>query len=163
MSLDAKRQRFQAAQNKKTIERASDCADRVLQKRNLISELLLVSEYNNTAHQIGMPVQIFRRRMHNDVEPRFNWSLNPWSCERVVTNRNQFPFARDLRDRVKIDQLEQRIARGLDPNHARVCFDCPLKIFRVGQIDIGEIKIGRAPAYAIEQAECAAIQIVAPD
>src|SRR5882762_11504829 len=84
MPLQAERQRFQAAQNKKTIERAGDGADRILQKRNLISEFLVFPNNGNTAHQIGMSVQIFRRGMHNDIEPRFNRSLDPWSRERII-------------------------------------------------------------------------------
>src|SRR5215831_12981033 len=150
MSLHAKRQRFQTAQNEKTIERASDRADRILQERNLISELLVFSNNNNAAYQIGMPVQIFRCGMHNDIEPRFNRSLDPWSSERIIANGNQFPFARDLRDCVKIDQLQQRITWVLNPNHARVWFDCALEIFRVGQIDVGKIEIRGAPAHSVE-------------
>src|ERR1700751_233804 len=34
MPLHAERQRFQTSQYKKTIERSSDCADRILQKRD---------------------------------------------------------------------------------------------------------------------------------
>ena len=101
--------------------------------------------------------------MHNDIEPRVNRSLDPRSSERIVANRNQFPFARDLRNRVKIDQLEQRITRGLDPNHARVWFDCALQIFRVGQIDVGKIKIRRASPNAVEQSKGAAVKIVTGD
>src|SRR5262245_47782015 len=97
-----------------------------------------------------MPVQIFRCGMQNDIESRFNRSLDPGSRKRVVANRNQFPFARDLRDRVQIDQLEQRITRGLDPNHARVWFDCALEILRIAQIDVSEIKICGSPAYSVE-------------
>ena len=88
--------------------------------------------------------------MDNDIKPRFNRSLDPWSSERIIANGNQFPFACDFRDRFKIDQLEQRIARRFDPNHTRVWLDSVLEIFRVGQIDIGKIKVGRAPAHAIE-------------
>src|SRR6476659_3881303 len=88
MPLQPKRQRFQTAQNKKTIERAGDRAHGILQKRDLISEFLVFSNNDNTTYQIGMPVQIFRRGMHNDIEPRFNRSLDPWSSERIVANRN---------------------------------------------------------------------------
>src|SRR5215475_8327264 len=116
MSLHAKRQRFQTAQNKKTVEGAGNRAHRILQERNLISELLVFSNDDDTAHQIGVPVQIFRCGVHNDIESRFNWSLDPWSSEGIVANGDQFLFACDLRDRVEIDQLEQRIAWGLDPN-----------------------------------------------
>src|SRR6476620_12629572 len=41
MPFQAERQRFQAAQNKKTIERAGHGAHRILQKRNLISEFFV--------------------------------------------------------------------------------------------------------------------------
>src|SRR6476659_9959957 len=112
MPLQAKRQRFQAAQNKKTIERAGNGAHRILQEGNLISEFLIFPYNGNTADEIGMPIQIFRCGMQNDIEPRFDRALDPWSRERIIANRNQFPFARDLRDCVKIDQFEQRITWG---------------------------------------------------
>jgi hypothetical protein len=99
--------------------------------------------------------------MHNDIKPRFDRSLDPWSSERIIANGNQFLFACDLSDRVKIDQFEQRIARGLDPNHARVWFDCALEIFRVGQIDIGKIEVCGTPAHSIEKPEGAAVQVIA--
>src|SRR4030095_6097758 len=101
-----------AAQNKKTVERPGDRTHRILEERNLISELLVFSNDDDTAHQIGVAVQIFGCRMHNDIKPRFDRSLDPWSSERIIANGNQFLFACDLSDRVKIDQFEQRIARG---------------------------------------------------
>ena len=44
MSFHAQRQRFQTAQHKKTVERTGDCADRILQKRNLIAEFLVFAD-----------------------------------------------------------------------------------------------------------------------
>ena len=82
---------------------AGDCADRILQKRNLLGEFLLLTNHRHTTHQIGMSVQIFRRRMHNDIEPRFDRSLDPRSGKRVVGNRNDLLFACDFRDRFEID------------------------------------------------------------
>src|SRR5215471_4338386 len=163
MPLYTKRQGLQASQDEKTIERASDCADRILQKCNLISEFLVFPNNDHAADQVGMTVQIFRCGMHNDIKTRFNRSLDPWSSERIIANGNQLSFACDFRDCIKIDELEQRIARGFDPNHTRVWLDCALEIFRVGQIDIGKIKVGGAPADAIEQAKCTAIQVIARD
>ena len=55
MPLQSKRQRFQAAQNKKTIERAGNRAHRILQKRNLISEFLVFPNNGNTAPATGPP------------------------------------------------------------------------------------------------------------
>ena len=74
-----------------------------------------------------------------------------------------FRFARDFRDRFQVNQLQQRIARRFDPNHARVWFDCALEIFRVGQIDVGKIKVRRAAPHSIEQSKRAAVKIVARD
>ena len=70
--------------------------------------------------------------MYDHVEPRFNRALDPWSGKCVVGDRNNFSLARDFRDRLKVDQFEQRIAWGFDPNHACVRFDCALDVLRVG-------------------------------
>jgi hypothetical protein len=86
MALHSERQRFQTAQHKKTVERAGDCADRVLQECNLIGEFLVVAGYDYSAYQIGMTVQILCRRMHHDVESGLNRALNPRRCKCVIAN-----------------------------------------------------------------------------
>src|ERR1043166_9180682 len=100
MSLHAESQRFQTAQHKKTVENARDCADRVLQKRNLIGEFLVVADYGHSPYQIGMAVQILRGRMHDDVESVLDRALNPRSCKCVIANRDDFVLTCDLRDRL---------------------------------------------------------------
>ena len=101
--------------------------------------------------------------MHDNVEARLDWTLDPGSGKCVVGHRNDFPLARDFGDRFEIDQLQQRIARRFDPNHVRVCFDCALEIFRVGQIDVGKIEVRRAAPHSIEQSKGAAVKIVTGD
>src|ERR1051325_4297215 len=108
-----------------------------------------------------MSIQIFRGGMQNDVEPRFDWPLDPWSRKRVVANRNQFPLACDFRDRLQIYQFEQWIIWSLDQNHARGRFDRALQIFWIAQIDIGKIKIRRAFPDPIDHPKGAAVQVVA--
>ena len=98
--------------------------------------------------------------MHDDVESVFNRALNPWRCKCVIANGDDFVLARNFRDRVEVDQLQQRIAGCFDPNHARVWFDCALEIRSIGQIDVAKIKIRRATAHFVEQPECAAVKIV---
>ena len=110
-----------------------------------------------------MPVQIFRRGMHDDVEASLDWALGPRSGKGVVGHRNDLSLARNFRNRLEVDQLQQRIARRFDPDHPRVWFDCALEIFRVGQIDVGKIEVRRASPHSIEQTECAAIKIVTRD
>src|SRR5438034_11256117 len=99
MPLHTERQRFQTAQDKKTIERAGDCADRILQECNLISELLVFANDNNAAHEIGMPVQIFRRGMHDNVEARLDWTLDPGSGKCVVGRSEERRVGKECRSR----------------------------------------------------------------
>ena len=101
--------------------------------------------------------------MNDNIEARFDWALDPGSGECVIGHGNDFSLPGDFRDRFKIDQLQQRIARRFDPNHARVWFDRALEIFGVGQIDIAKIKIRRASPHSIEQSERAAVKIVTGD
>ena len=110
-----------------------------------------------------MPVQIFGRGMDDDIEAGFDRALNPRRGKRVVANRNNFVSTRDFCDRLQIDQLEQRIARGLDPNHARVWLESALEILRVGKIDIGKIETGRTSSNFVEKTKCTAVKIVARD
>src|SRR4029453_10777750 len=86
MALYAERQRFQAAQHKKTVERAGDCTDRALQERNLIEEFLIIADDHHSAYYIGMTVQILRCGMHHDVESGLNRALNPRRCKCVIAN-----------------------------------------------------------------------------
>src|SRR5689334_23192265 len=103
MTLHPKCQSFEAPQDKKTVERSRDRPDRILQKRNLISQFRVLPNNDDASHQIRMAVQIFRCRMNDNVEAGFNGSLDPWSSERVIANRNQFAFPRNLGDRLEID------------------------------------------------------------
>ena len=163
MPLHAQRQSLQATQHKKAIERAGNCADRILKERDLVGEFLVFADHDNTADQIRMPIEIFGSGVHDDVEASFDRTLNPRSRKCVIANGNNFALARDLCDRFQINQLQQRVARRFDPNHARIWFDGTLEIFAVGQIDISKIKIGRTAAHSVEQAERASVKIVACD
>ena len=97
-----------------------------------------------------MSVQIFGGGVDHQIEAGLDRPLNPRSRKRVIANRNDIVLACDFRDRFQIDQLEQRIARSLDPHHPRVRLDRALEIFRMGQIDIGKIEISRATSDFLE-------------
>ena len=60
-------------------------------------------------------------------KPNFDRTLNPRARKRVVGYGDDVVLARNFRDRFQIDQLQERITRRLDPDHARVRFDLPLK------------------------------------
>ena len=116
----------------------------------MVTEFLVVADYGDSAYEIGVTVQVFGRGMHDDVESVFNRALNPWRCKCVIANGDDFVLTRNFRDRVEVDQLQQRIAGRFDPNHARVWFDCALEIRSIGQIDVAKIKIRRATAHFVE-------------
>src|SRR5439155_25366683 len=96
MPLHAERQRFQTAQDKKTVKCAGDRADRILQECNLISALLVFANDDAAAHEIGMPVQLFRRGMHDNVEAGLDWGWDPRGGTCSVGPGSDFPLARDF-------------------------------------------------------------------
>src|SRR2546430_16757508 len=110
-----------------------------------------------------MPIQILGRGMNNNIETELEWPLDPRRRERVVGYRKNFLFARDLRDRFKIDDFEKRIAGRLDPNHSRVFLDRFFEARRVGKIDISEFETGRLLSDFVKKSKRAAIEIVADD
>ncbi len=123
MTFHPQGERLQAPQNEKTVEGSGDGADRILQKPHSIGKFLGISDHCDSTDQVRMAVQIFGRRMDDDIETEFDRPLDPRRGEGVVGDRNNFVLARDLRDRFEINDFEQRIARRFDPHHSRVFFD----------------------------------------
>ena len=161
MPLHPQRERFQSTQREKTIEGPGNRADRILEKRNLITELLVFSHDDDPANHIGMAIQIFCRGMNNHIESEFDRPLNPWSGEGVIGDGDRIVRTRDFRHRLQIDQLQERIARRLHPNHPGVwshfLFDC----FCIGHVDEGEIEIGGASPHPLKKPEGASVEIIA--
>src|SRR5258708_5098596 len=67
---------------------------------------------------------------------------------------------RDLRDGREVDQLEHRIGRGLDPQHAGVRPDRGLERLAVGQVDERRLQVCRALAHALQDPVTAAVEVV---
>src|SRR6202030_2125605 len=153
MPLHPQRERFQTAQYQKTVERARNRADRVLEEPHSIAKFLVLSDHSHATDDVGVTVQIFGCRMDHEVKTKFDRPLDPWRGEGVVGDRKNLVFARDLRDRFQIDDFEERIARRFDPNHSRVLFDRRLKARYVGKIDISEIEIRGATSNFFEKAK----------
>src|SRR5205807_4883265 len=110
-----------------------------------------------------MSVQIFRGGMNHEVETELDRTLDPRTGESVVGDGNDFVLPRSFRDRFQIDEFQQRVAWRLDPDHARVLFDCAFEPGRVGKIDISEIETGGAPANFFEKPKCPAVKVIAND
>ena len=163
MPLHPQRERLQSAQRQKAVERPRDRADRILQKRDLIAELLVFSHDDHAAHHVGVAIQIFRRGMNDHIESEFDRPLNPRAGESIIGNADGVVRARDFRDRFQVDQLEQRIARRFHPDHARVWPHRFLDRARIGHVDKSEIEIRGSAADAFEKPERSAVEIVAHD
>jgi hypothetical protein len=160
MPFHAQRESLQAAQGEKAVERPGNRANRVLQKCNLIAEFLVLPDDDHATDHIGVPIQIFRRGMNDHVEAKFDRPLHPRTGESVVGNADRLVRARDFRDRFQVDQLQERIARGLHPDHARIGAHRLLDRCRIGHIDEGEIEVRRAATHPLEQAERAAVEVI---
>ena len=98
--------------------------------------------------------------MNHHIESGFNRTLEPWAGESIVGNAQDFLLARDLGDGLDVDQLQQRVARCFDPNHARIRLDRFLQAGGIGQIDKGEIQISRTTTHLLEQPESTPVQVV---
>ena len=166
MSFHAQRQRLEAAQREKAVERADDAADGVLQIGQAFRQrrmARLAADNHRPADHVRMSVQILGRRVHDDVEAELERSLDPRAGKRIVGDRDQIALAGDLRDRGQIDQLEQGIARRLDPDHPGIGADRRAQPLRIGHVDEADAQVGRALAHVLEQPVSPAVQIVAGD
>ena len=103
MPFHPQRQRFQSAQRQKAIERPCDRADCILQKRDLVAELLVFSHDDDTADHIGVAIQVFRGGMDYDIEPVFDRPLDPGAGESIIGNADGMVGARNFRHRFQVD------------------------------------------------------------
>jgi hypothetical protein len=86
-----------------------------------------------------MAVEIFCRRVHDEVEAQFEGALDIGSSERVVGSHQDAALFCNRRHALEIDELEQRVGRRLDPNEARVFSDRRLDGPRIGEIVIAHL------------------------
>ena len=89
-------------------------------KRQPLAQLGVLAHHRDAADHVGMAVEIFRGRMHHDVEAVLERALDIGAGKGVVGGG---PDAAALRDRghaFEVDELQQRIGRRLDPDEPRV-------------------------------------------
>src|SRR5829696_6511897 len=161
--LHAQRQGLQPAQGEEAVERARDRADGVLQEGELFAELLVVADDGDAADHVGMAVEVFRRRMHDEVEAVFERTLNVGAGEGVVGGEPPSRRLRDAGDRLEVAELEQRIGRRLDPDELRLGPQRRPHRIEIREVDIGDGEPGRAAPHALEQPPRAAVEVVGGD
>ena len=102
---------FRPRQGEEAVERALHRADRVLQERDLLGEFGVVADHEHAADHVRMAVEVFRRRMHDQVGAVFEQALQRRRGEGVVDRDQQAALLRDSRDRGDVDDLQQRVGR----------------------------------------------------
>ena len=80
---------------------------------------LLVADDRDAADHVGVAVEVLGRRVHDDVEAELERALHPGAREGVVGHGDEAARrARSAAIAREVGQLEQRIGRRLDPDHA---------------------------------------------
>ena len=82
-------------------------------------------------------------------------------CCRRDTRRRA--LARDRRDRGEVDELQQRVGRRLDPDHAVFGRIAASEGAERRQVDERDVQAGGAAAHPVEQPERAAVEVVHRD
>ena len=83
--LHADVQRLQAAKHQERIERSGHRADRVLQKRELLVQIV-AAQHQGAGHHVAVAVQVFRHRVRHDVEAELQRALEEGRGEGVVAD-----------------------------------------------------------------------------
>ena len=115
MALHAQREGLDAAQRQESIEGTRHSADRVLQEGELLFQLIVLADDRRAADDVGVAVEILRRRMHDDIEAVLERALDPGRSERVIAHADEAAPMANFGDRGEVDKLEQRVGRRLDP------------------------------------------------
>ena len=90
LPLHTQRQRLDAAQRQKGIERPLDAADGVLQKAEALAQLRIVADDRDAADHVGMAVEIFGGRMHDEIEAVFERALQIRTGKSIIGERSGF-------------------------------------------------------------------------
>ena len=163
MRLHPQVQRLQAAQGEETVERALHRAHRVLQEGQLFAQFGVVAHHQHAADHVGMAVEVLGRRMHDDVGAVFERALQDRRGEGVVDRDQQAVLLRDGGDGGDVDDLQQRVGRGLDPHQPGLRRDRGFERRRIREVDEAEVQRRAALADALEQPVAAAVQVVHRD
>jgi len=110
MPFHPQRERLQATQREKAVERAEDSADGVLQISETVCQRTVTrlgADHDHAADNVGVAVQVLGCRVNDDIEAELQRPLNPWAGKGVVGDGDEITLAGDPGDRGKIDQLEQ--------------------------------------------------------
>ncbi|MNI46815.1 hypothetical protein D3C73_1012990 [compost metagenome] len=132
-----------------------------MQEAQALGQFGVLPDHGDAADHVGVTVEVFGGRVQHDVEAKLQRALDPRAGEGVVGHADDAAGAAGAGDGGEVGEAQQRIARGLDHDHACVVLQGRFERRQVGQVDEAEAVPGAALAHLVEQAEGAAVQVVA--
>ena len=135
-----------------------------MQEYQLFFQLLSYwSNHSYSANHIGVPVEVFGRTVHGDVETMVDGSLNPGGTKGVVANGNQsMPFG-DPGYFSQIHQFQQGVCWTFHPDHPCVFPDFRFQESGVRKIDEGTFQPGSPFPNFLKKPVTSSIEIVDGD
>ena len=134
VALHAHRERLEAALGEEAVERAGHRAHPVLSER-AARQLVVVGD-ERAADDVGVPTEVLRRGVHDDVRAQRERRLQVGRGEGVVDDQRG-SCSRDVRERRDVGDAEQRVGRRLAPEDLGVRPHRRAHGVDVGRVDRG--------------------------
>mmetsp|Transcript_27450 Transcript_27450/g.69856 ORF Transcript_27450/g.69856 Transcript_27450/m.69856 type:complete len:490 (-) Transcript_27450:817-2286(-) len=135
LALHAQRHRLEPAQAQPAVEGREAAALGVLQKVDLLCQLL-VAHREDTGGRVRVASDELGGRCHGDVASKREWLLEHRRHNRIVHHRERPRLARHRRDRADVGHLHARIRRGFHPHELRLGTDGTTDGVEVAQVDV---------------------------
>jgi hypothetical protein len=117
VALHPDRQRLQPAQDEPRVERAGDGPERLLEEEEPLGDRMVVRR-DEPADHVGVAAEVLRRRVDDGVGAEVERVLEVRRRERVVDDEDGTDRVRRVGCRADVDDVQQRVRRGFDPDHA---------------------------------------------
>ncbi len=137
--LHPQRQRLDSAQHEPAVERPGNGPERLLQERQALGDGRIVGG-DEAADDIGVPAEVFRRRVDDDVGAELERLLQVRARERVVHDEHRAGGVCRLSGSADVDDVQERVRGRLGPHDPRplveVCAEVRVEL--VGR-DVDEV------------------------
>ena len=134
VTLDAQFQCFQPAQRQPAVERRGDGAYRILQEPDRLERGGIARE-RRTLDQIGMPRQVLRDAVDDDVGAERKGLLEDGRGERIVDHDQGAMLMGNTGDRRDVGHDQPRVGRRFEPDQPRAAGDCRAHGAKIGRIN----------------------------
>ncbi len=116
-------ERLESSQHEPRVEWPGHAARRVLVEGCSLAQVFPV-EHERASHDVGVSADVLGRAVNDDVRTQLEWTLQIGRCERVIDDEKRACIPGDLGHGADVSECEQRVARCLEPKHARGRREC---------------------------------------